>query len=626
MIKHVFDEGVVKGRGGVPVVGAGRDRVLPECPWGWLPEDVGRWAVPSDDAVAVEDLAPWDWPEEVVDETSLDALASDESELGPGPARAPWEVLAGVEDVPPDGMLALILEEVDVAAVDDRLLVEMVAAWQRVVAWAQLNAALAAGELSGRPAMNPQWRAPVPADTNVAADELAMRLGWSRRAGARLVRDGRALGNELLLTAEAVRDGRLDGARLRVMVERLHDRAPQLAWAVQEQVLPHAGTRTPRQLAGDVDRALLAVDPVDAADRLAAAVAARHVCHPRALPDGMAGIWAVLPAADAVRVDATLEATARAARALGDPHTLDQLRADILVALATGQTLPTSTGGEGGGVGSKASQITAGTVLPACSDTAPPAGHGAAAVDENGNDGNDGNDYCVGESADGAGPPMTGGSPPGRVGVRIPKVRVDVTVALSTLLGLDEAPAELAGFGPISAEQARALAAGGTWRRLVTDPLSGAVLDVGRTRYRPPQPMAEHVIARDSTCAGPGCPVPAARCDLDHTVEFHKPRAAAGSSVGDSAVDAPSSSEPVRGVPGTGRTAADNLGPLSHRCHRLKTDGGFTLRQVAPGVFEWHTPAGLAYRVVPGDHGHTERLHHPSATKPHPGYPDQPPF
>ncbi|TFH50888.1 HNH endonuclease, partial [Actinomyces viscosus] len=30
------------------------------------------------------------------------------------------------------------------------------------------------------------------------------------------------------------------------------------------------------------------------------------------------------------------------------------------------------------------------------------------------------------------------------------------------------------------------LAAGGTWRRLVTDPLSGTVIDVGRSRYRPP--------------------------------------------------------------------------------------------------------------------------------------------
>ncbi|NWJ70321.1 hypothetical protein HX744_07205 [Pseudonocardia sp. ICBG1122] len=42
------------------------------------------------------------------------------------------------------------------------------------------------------------------------------------------------------------------------------------------------------------------------------------------------------------------------------------------------------------------------------------------------------------------------------------------------------------GRGPVPADLARALAAGGVWQRLVTDPLSGTLLDVGRTRYRPP--------------------------------------------------------------------------------------------------------------------------------------------
>ena len=190
--------------------------------------------------------------------------------------------------------------------------------------------------------------------------------------------------------------------------------------------------------------------------------------------------------------------------------------------------------------------------------------------------------------------------------IRIPRVRIDVTVALSTLLCLDDEPAELAGFGPISAEQARAFAAGGAWRRIVTDPLSGTVLDVGRTRYRPPRALVEHVMARDRVCVAPGCPVPAGRCDIDHTTEYH--------------------GFPANGSAAPGTTSADNLGALSRRCHRLKTDGGFTLRQVAPGVFEWHTPAGLGYRVVPGDNGHTERLVSTFEAQPHRGYADEPPF
>jgi len=98
-------------------------------------------------------------------------------------------------------------------------------------------------------------------------------------------------------------------------------------------------------------------------------------------------------------------------------------------------------------------------------------------------------------------------------------VSVQVTVPLTMLLGLDQThPAELAGYGPIPAQTARKLAAAGTWRRLVTDPITGAPLDYGRTRYQPPADLAEHVITRDRTCRWPGCHRPAAGCHLDHTI------------------------------------------------------------------------------------------------------------
>ena len=376
--------------------------------------------------------------------------------------------------------------------------------------------------------------------------------------------DQRAL--ESLLSAAGVSVGMVacpgvpTTSKLRVLADRLHDRAYQLSWPVLDQVLPEAPLRTPTQLAADVDRALLALDPADAAVRLPKALAARHVCHPRRLPDGMAGLWAVLPADDAARIDATLEATARAARAVGDPRTLDQLRADTLTGLATGDAL------------------LAGAI----------AGGESYAADEVGD-----LDVSRGEG----GPPVGRPAP----GIRVPKIRIDVTVALSTLMGLDDLPGELAGLGPIPAEQVRAVAAGGIWRRLVTDPLTGAVLDVGRTRYRPPAGLAEHVLARDGSCAAPGCSVASHRCDLDHTTEYY--------------------GSPANGSPAPGTTSNDNLGPLSNRCHRLKTDGGFVLRQVEPGVFEWWTPGGMAYRVTPGQHGRTEKLDTRRSR-----YPEEPPF
>jgi Domain of unknown function (DUF222) len=97
-----------------------------------------------------------------------------------------------------------------------------------------------------------------------------------------------------------------------------------------------------------------------------------------------------------------------------------------------------------------------------------------------------------------------------------PIAEVHVTVAASTLLGLDNQPGELAGYGPITADVARQLAADATWRRILTDPVSGTVLDVGRTTYRPPKGLADHIRTRDRTCRFPGCRHPARRCDIDH--------------------------------------------------------------------------------------------------------------
>ncbi len=500
------------------------------------------------------------WVGDALAEAAADPAAEREAHSG-----SPWASAGFLERALPGSGLARLLELAAPDGLDDAALVESAAAWERLAAWAHLGAALSAGELSRRASMNPRWARPVPARTCVAGDELAMRLGWSRPAAARLVRDGRALAAELLPVADAVRAGLLDTPKLRVLTDRLHDRAYQLSWPVLEQVLPEVPLRTPTQLASDVDRALLAGDPEDAAVRLPRALATRHVCHPRRLPDGMAGLWAVLPADDAARVDATLEATARAARALGDQRTLDQLRADVFSGLATGDALLAGAVLQDGGVAS----------LETAEDEALP---GRATVG-------------------GDGPPAGRRAP----GIRVPKIRVDVTIALSTLMGLDDLPGELAGLGPIPAEQARALAAGGVWRRLVTDPLTGAVLDVGRARYRPPAGLAEHVLARDGSCAAPGCCVPSHRCDLDHTTEFY--------------------GVPANGSPVPGTTSADNLGPLSDRCHRLKTDGGFSLRQVRPGVFEWRTPAGMAYRVTPGRNGRAEKLDARRS-----GYPEVPPF
>src|SRR3954453_24002376 len=80
---------------------------------------------------------------------------------------------------------------------------------------------------------------------------------------------------------------------------------------------------------------------------------------------------------------------------------------------------------------------------------------------------------------------------------------INVVVSADTLLNLDDQPAQLTGYGPITAETARRLAAeqSGTWRRLLTDPDTGALLDISQDRYNPARRLRDYVSARDEVCA-----------------------------------------------------------------------------------------------------------------------------
>src|SRR5690606_1456346 len=85
--------------------------------------------------------------------------------------------------------------------------------------------------------------------------------------------------------------------------------------------------------------------------------------------------------------------------------------------------------------------------------------------------------------------------------VLLPGVRDPDATAMDTG---SESVAELEGYGPIPPVIARALAEGGEWRRLVTDPLGDQVLDVGRTSYQPPAAIADHVRERTAPACGQG--------------------------------------------------------------------------------------------------------------------------
>ncbi|MDW6061672.1 DUF222 domain-containing protein [Streptomyces sp. FXJ1.4098] len=99
---------------------------------------------------------------------------------------------------------------------------------------------------------------------------------------------------------------------------------------------------------------------------------------------------------------------------------------------------------------------------------------------------------------------------------------VQVTVPLDVLIGESEEPAQLKGYGPITAGQARdiAFAEGTIWRRLIIEPKTGMLVKTDPTTYKPTAETERHVIARDGRCTFPTCQMPAHRCDLDHVQPF----------------------------------------------------------------------------------------------------------
>jgi hypothetical protein len=526
--------------------------------------------------------------------------------------------------------MAFRLEEIEVDAVDDYAAVEVVAAWSRLASWAQAGAARAAAHLARRPSMV-ILPTPEPATgrearrarpVSAAAHEIAMRLMISRRSAQAMIDTGKAIDGPLAFVGDAVTDGLIDMPRARTFVEGLADVPLEVALDVQDELVPIAPGRTVRQLRTDIARALVSTDPQEATSRHRVARDRRRVCHPTPLPDGMAGMWAVLPAPDAVALDIALEAAARTARSSGDSRTTDQLRADILggighSALATGwfgtpprgpaETVPgaasessgplaTSPGaarlvqgpvsppsGEGsrvpgevqgpmfrvGSIGGRPAQI---RVTVPLADLLPGDERGGPrGAPEPSADGD-----RLGCDGEGAGAPSVGqGGLPAGCGGRGAGApaeghgRGDLRRGSAPIAGLSVA--ELDGYGPITPDVARALALGGVWKRLVTDPSTGVVRDVGRTRYEPPADLAELVRARDGTCVRPGCSVRAQGCDLDHTTPYHL----------------------------GGHTADWNLGALCPTDHALKSAGGVTVRQVEPGVFEFELPSGHVYRRRP---------------------------
>ncbi len=411
------------------------------------------------------------------------------------------------------------------------------------------------------------------------ADEVAARVCWTRWQADHRVQEARRLLECLPQTLVALGTGQVDYPRVRVIVRATEHLDPASAAAVDAAVADRAGTLTTAALREVLAREVLAVDP-DAARRREQAAAAERGVFVAPLPDSQAELRVTGPAADVAGIAEGLDTLAGPFQGSGG-HPLGARRFDALLAAvadaADRHDAQSHPGNQETGVGG---QTTHGTGDPA--------------------------------------------EPGARRRTRL-RAQVLVAISLNTLIGLDNHPAELVGYGPLPAHIARQIARDGVLRRLLTDPVTGALVNVdGHTHpdgftpdppddtgppdtsppdtgprdtdppdddaspdhataarvtttdcpvattgggpYRPRTALDRLVRLRDQVCSAMSCRRRADTCDLDHMIAHPE-----------------------------GPTCACNLHPLCRRHHLMKHRTTWHVTALRDGSRLWTSPTGHTY-------------------------------
>lgn len=511
---------------------------------------------------------------------STDIVDSDDDPGGDDPAPTAHD---GLTSAPQDGSTptadtgevasAPILD--DEADVDDLLRALEVAAVTQRRATAEGYRLIAL--LVSRASIDPEpWVGPDPTLDGVGSDPR-------RRGAAAIARDRRDLAQRAAVAEIAVRL-RLSEQTVRVrgsQAEGMQERCPR-TWsdftegrtserhAVETARLADSLPDSPETWATFDDGASERARTLTPAKFVVAARALRERVHADSLEqrharaardrgvwvtaelDGMATLSALLPADRAHAAMARVDRFARHLRATTDEErTLAQLRADTLADLLDGadtvDARPSSAPTTATATATSAAAATAATAtptVPVSSTTTAPAHEQATAHTRVKN----------------ARPAPS-------------RASIVVTVPALTLLGGDDGPATLDGYGPIDLDTARRLAGGATsWTRLLTHPLSGAPLALDRTSYRVTAALRRWLGVTSPTCVFPGCARSARDCDIDHLTAW-----ADG-----------------------GTTDADNLEPECRHHHRLRHESRWSpSRDPDTGDVRWTSPRGHEVETDP---------------------------
>jgi len=346
--------------------------------------------------------------------------------------------------------------------------------------------------------------------------ELAAALRIPERTIEGLLDEAQALNESLPATMTALDDGDISYRHAAAMLDQARSLPECARAAFEEELLPAARELTVSKFSRKARRQRERLHPVSIGERHTAAVAERRVWV-QLLDDGMADLTARLSAEAALAAYNRLTQIAEGQKSPDDDRHIGQMRADAFAdLLLSGDTCAAAEAGE-----------------PLLSDvdgrTHRDVGHGI-------------------------------------------RPEVGVTVPVMTLLGRTEEPGELDGYGPIDPDTARRLAARApSFVRILVHPVTSAILDVDRKRYRVPADLRTALVLRDGTCRTVGCNQPAGHCEIDHTV---------------ARVDG----------------GITQIGNLAHHCpkhHHFKHHTRVRMRNLPGGDIEMTTPSGKVYVTRP---------------------------
>ena len=608
---------------------------------------------------------------------------------------------AGLAEMPPGPELAAVLADIDLSRLGGLDCVTVMRAQHRQVAHeqARLMAAMVEVAVCG---IGPDDALPrLDAPDEFSADEIRGALVWTRAAATSQLTLAWDLCSRLPDVFGTLQRGAIDVPKAKVFSEWTSGLTDVQAQEVCASLLPEAPELTTGQLTERIKRLAIAIDPDWARRRYAEAVRDRKVVGYRN-EDGSANLCGYqLPADRAAAACANLDALAKKIKRAGDGRPIDHIRADLYLAmldgtytgraehdiiahfLATAQAAATGHPGHdhngapshdpaGDATSAPASggQVIHGPWPPVANPVAlrPSEPHGATPQPPGANGrpttwhGSDGNHASIpasastntdpevtqgpgldGEIADGVGESPR---PARRAGV-------EIRVELTTLLGEDDHPGEIAGWGFIDADSARGLVREQTaaeWRYAITDE-NGRLRYEGITRLRP----AGYPSRSASPCRGGIVELHIKHSDLhrlaarrqrlggwakliadlirqaDHQDQSYQSPAARPTpgqrpngndergprspgkplrrrtEIRDRTCTHPRCRAPAHGTDGDhtqdwahgGATWDGNIGSACRHDHRLKHEGGWQVHQLEPGRLIWTSRLGMHYAVRP---------------------------